>query len=163
MLLSSAWSRSPVCSIVTPVSFWACLVDMTLSIYTTLAGKVSVWSKLSSVLPVACASFSYTGLGLARVACLRGQLRRSYWSFTSRIVTKPDQSVVGSASGGGTIPALLRMSKKLAGRLILERSLIFPASSNCFPVSSFREQIADRVVSRRSRSADTTCVRQLIA
>lgn len=162
MLLSSAWSRSPVCSIVTPVSFWACLVDMTLSIYTTLAGKVSVWSKLSSVLPVACASFSYTGLGLARVACLRGQLRRSYWSFTSRIVTKPDQSVVGSASGGGTIPALLRMSKKLAGRLILERSLIFPASSNCFPVSSFREQIADRVVSCRG-SADSTCVRRLIA
>ena len=113
---------------------------------------------------VACASFSYTGLGLARVACLRGQLRRSYWSFTSRIVTKPDQSVVGSASAGGgrTIPpALLRMSKKPGGRPsahLREPLIIFPPTVSLFLLW---EQIADRVVSRR-RSADSTCVRRLI-
>ena len=132
-----------MCSIVTPVSFWACLVDMTLSIYTTLAGKVSVWSKLSSVLRVACASFSYTGLGFARVACLRGQLRRSYWSFTSRIVTKPDQSVVGSASGGGTSPALLRMSKKLGGRpsAHLRTVAYIPGILQLFPCFFFESKL----------------------
>ena len=125
----------------------SCLVDMTLSIYTTRSssppGKVSVWSKLSSVLRVACASFSYTGLGLARVACLRGQLRRSYWSFTSRIVTKPDQSVVGSASGGGTSPALLRMSKKLGGRpsAHLRTVAYIPGILQLFPCFFFESKL----------------------
>ena len=62
VLLSWAWSPLPR---VQYSNSWqllgCCLVDMTLSIYTTLAGKVSVWSKLSSVLRVACASFSYSG------------------------------------------------------------------------------------------------------
>ena len=107
---------------------------------------------------VACASFSYTGLGLAPVACLPGQLRRSYWSFTSRIVTKPDQSVGGSASGGGTtIPALLRMSKKLGGRP--SAHLIFPPK--LFPCFLFESKLLTGWVSRRS--ADPTCVRRLIA
>ena len=106
-------------------------------------------------------------LGLARVVCLRGQLRRSYWSFTSRIVTKPDQSVVGSAGGGGTIvPALLRMSKKLGGRPSAHLRTVAYIPGILPTVSLFLcwEQIADRLVARLSRStADSTCVRRLIA
>ena len=92
LLLSWAWSPSLVCSIVTPVSFWACLVDMTLSIYTTRSssppGKVSVWSKLSSVLPPLLHVEPVLVTQLVdsnQVACLGGQLEcRSYWSWASQ-------------------------------------------------------------------------------
>ena len=85
----------------------SCLVDMTLSIYTTRSssppGKVSVWSKLSSVLPpLLHVPVLVTQLRGLEPGCMPRWTARVplllVLSFTSsRIVTKLDQSVVGGS------------------------------------------------------------------